>query len=74
MSVIERGQLAGEFTGFSDQGTVFEFFGGGRWRQARYFYHYHYAFMPRARVEREGGRHMLYVDGVGQAIEVVREY
>lgn len=74
MSVVERGQLAGEFTGFSDQTTVFEFFGGGRWRQAHYFYHYHYAYMPRARVEREGGRHMLYVDGVGQGVEVVREY
>lgn len=74
MSIVEQGQLAGEFNGFSDEATIFQFYGGGRWRQARYRYHYHYAYMPKARVVLEGGRHLLYVDGVRDGIEVVREY
>jgi len=74
MSVVEQGQLAGDFEGFNDENTVFEFHVGGKWRQARYHYHYHYAYMPMAKVVQEGGRQVLYVQGVGVGIEVERVY
>jgi homospermidine synthase len=71
--VHAQGQLAGEFHGFNDTDTVFEFFGGGsKWQQAEYRYEYHYAYMPSAKVVQEGSRYILYVQGVSSPIEVRR--
>ncbi len=72
MSIVENGQLKGTFNGFKDRDTVFEFFCGGKWRQNEFQYHYHYAYMPKASVIREGGRYMLHVDGISQPVEVNR--
>lgn len=73
MTVIEEGQLDGEFTGFEDTDRVFTFYGSGRkWRQRRYHYHYHYAYMPRAKVVERNGAYYLEVSGVGVSIEVER--
>ncbi len=72
MSIVQEGQLAGDFEGFNDEITTFEFSSGGKWRQARY--HYHYAYMPRAKVILEAGRHVLYVSGVSKGIEVERVF
>ncbi len=68
--VREKGQLKGAFHGFKNRDTEFEFYGGRRWRQAEYKYLYHYAYMPHARVVDEGGRCMLYVEGVSEPVLV----
>lgn len=68
--VVAEGQLKGSFKGFKNRETVFQFCGGRAWRQAEFKYHYHYAFMPRARVIQEDGRYRLYVDGVEDPVEV----
>lgn len=70
--IVEEGQLKGAFNGFKDAGTVFEFFAGRKWQQAAYKYHYHYAYMPRAKVIQEGSRYMLQVEGMNDSVEVRR--
>jgi len=72
MSVVEDGQLKGAFKGFKNRDTIFEFHAGGKWRQNEYRYLYHYAYMPSAKVVDEGGRNLLYVDGVDEPVEVKR--
>ncbi|KAF0216765.1 MAG: hypothetical protein FD174_3588 [Geobacteraceae bacterium] len=71
--IVEEGQLKGSFKGFKDRDTIYEFFGGRKWRQAEYKYSYHYAYMPRAKVTQEGGRYVLTVEGMGDSVEVCRE-
>lgn len=70
--IVEEGQLKGAFRGFKNRDTIFEFNGGGKWRQAQYKYHYHYAYMPHAKVIQNGGRYVLHVEGIKDAIEVRR--
>ena len=68
MAICE-GQLKGAFNGFKDTNTIFEFSNGQKWKQAVYKYQYYYAYAPRAKVIQEGGRYILYVDGMG-SVEV----
>lgn len=70
--VVEEGQLKGAFKGFKNRDTEFQFHGGKRWRQNEHKYLYHYAYMPRAKVVQDGGRHRLHVDGVDESVEVRR--
>lgn len=70
--IQDQGSLKGAFKGFKDRDTIFEFVGGRKWRQAEYKYLYHYAYMPDAKVVDEGGRCMLYVEGVDEPVEVRR--
>lgn len=72
MSIIEDGELKGAFKGFRNRDTTFEFRGGGIWQQAEYKYAYQYAYMPSAKVVAEGGRCVLYVDGMSEGVEVRR--
>jgi hypothetical protein len=72
MSVIQEGQLKGAFKGFHNRETVFEFYGGGKWRQNEYKYNYYYAYMPFAKVVDRGGAYYLEVDGMSDSVEVVR--
>lgn len=72
MKTIEEGRLKGAFRGFHDRNTVFEFVGGGKWKQNEYKYHYHYTYMPDAKVVDEGGAYLLHVDGVSESVVVVR--
>jgi hypothetical protein len=72
MPNIEKGQLKGAFKGFKNRDTIFEFYGGGMWRQREYHYLYHYAYMPQAEVNDINGRFILSVDGVRDQVEVVR--
>lgn len=69
MAICE-GPLKGTFNGFKDTNTIFEFQNGRKWKQAVYKYQYHYASSPRAKVVQEGGRYILYVDGMGGSVEV----
>jgi hypothetical protein len=68
--VVAEGQLKGSFKGFKDRETIFEFYGGRKWRQAEYRYHYYYAYMPRAKIVHESGRYNLYVEGISSPVEV----
>jgi hypothetical protein len=72
VAVIEDGQLKGSFRGFHNRDTMFEFYGGGKWRQNEYKYSYHYAYMPQARVTDDRGAYRLEVDGIRDSVEVVR--
>ncbi|MEK7996717.1 MAG: hypothetical protein AAB403_23175 [Planctomycetota bacterium] len=72
MAVIEAGQLRGSFKGFHNRDTVFEFQGGGKWRQNEYKYDYYYAYMPEAKVVGDQGGYRLQVDGMSDSVEVVR--
>ncbi|ANH33956.1 hypothetical protein [Ralstonia pseudosolanacearum] len=72
MNIVEEGQLKGTFYGFKNRDTVFEFYNGRKWRQNEYHYSYHYAYRPDAKVVDEGGRYMLYVEGMSAAVEVRR--
>ena len=72
MSIIEQGQLKGSFKGFKNRDTTFQFYGGGTWIQATYLYHYHYAYMPKAKVTNEGGLFYLEVEGINEILEVKR--
>lgn len=64
-------QIDGEFSGWTGE-TVFKLKNGQFWQQARYAYRYHYAYNPRVRVLREGSRHVLWVDGLSEGVEVRR--
>lgn len=68
--IIEQGQLKGAFKGFKNRDTVFEFYGGYKYRQDEYKYLYHYAYMPRAKVVQEGGGYRLYIEGVNESVQV----
>jgi len=72
MSVVQEGQLKGAFKGFHDRNTVFEFYGGGAWRQNEYKYFYYYAYMPVARVVDRADGYYLEVDGMDEAVQLVR--
>ena len=72
MAVIEEGQLKGAFRGFRNTDTVFEFWGGRKWRQNEYKYHYHYAYMPYAKVIDDSGDYEIHVEGIDDFVRVVR--
>lgn len=72
MGIIESGQLKGPFKGFKNNDTVFQFYGGSKWRQAEYKYNYHYAYMPNAKVVNESGGTYLIVDGMSDKVLVRR--
>lgn len=70
MSVIEEGQLKGAFKGFKNKDTIFEFYGGRKWKQNEYKYNYHYFYMPKAKVVSEGGDTYLVVEGMSDKVLV----
>ena len=72
MRPVEEGRLKAPFKGFNDRNTIFEFSGGGKWRQNEHRHQYQHAYMPDARVVEDGGRYLLYVDGIDEPVEVVR--
>lgn len=72
MSIVQDGQLKGAFSGFHNRDTLFEFYGGGVWRQNEYKYVYHYAYMPFAKVVDRGGAQYLEVEGMDDSVQVVR--
>lgn len=72
MKTISSGQLKGEFNGFKDDKTIFEFMNGQKWRQIEYRYHYHYAYMPKAKILYDNGRYFLEVNGLSQLVQVMR--
>jgi hypothetical protein len=72
VAVVEKGQLKGAIRGFRNRETVFQFLSGRKWRQNEYKYLYHYSYMPQARVIETNGRYLLQIEGINDAVEVVR--
>jgi hypothetical protein len=70
--IVEEGQLKGAFKGFRNRDTIFELYGGHKWKQAEYKYHYHYDYMPHAKVLQDDGRFILQVEGMDDSVEVHR--
>ena len=70
--VIKSLRLKGAFQGFHDRDTVFEFQGGGKWRQNEYKHYYYYFYMPFAKVVDRDGTYYLEVDGVDNSVEIIR--
>lgn len=66
--IVCEGQLSGDFEGFDDTDTIFEFYNGQKWQQAVYSYSY----MPQAKVVQEGGVYQLHVQGMKGSVEVKR--
>jgi len=69
--LIQKGKIAGEFTGW-DGDTVFEFSNGKKWQQARYKYHYKYKYRPDAQVWHDGSKYFIEVEGMPEMVEVRR--
>ena len=55
----------------SDGTTFVEMTDGSKWKQAEYYYEYHYAYRPEAAVTRDG---LMLVDGMSRAVRVRRVY
>ncbi|MGX1021018.1 hypothetical protein AB7M33_003694 [Pseudomonas sp. Y3 TE3536] len=68
--VICEGQLRGAFKGFKNTDTVFECYGGRKWKQAVYQYEYFYAYMPQAKIVQESGGYVLKVQGMSSSVAV----
>ena len=71
MSTEIHSQLEGASTGYHD-GAVFKLVNGQVWQQARYHYHYHYEYRPCVRLYDLDGVQMLQLDGVSEAVQVIR--
>jgi hypothetical protein len=72
MNIVEEGQLEGDFNGFEDNKTIFQFFGGNKWQQNECKYVYRYMFMPKARIIEEIGLYFLEVEDINDRVQVRR--
>jgi hypothetical protein len=45
---------------------------GQIWQQTEYYYHYHYAFMPKVLIFRSGRGYKMKVEGVEKPVGVTR--
>ena len=69
-SVIET-QIDGDFEGWEGE-TIVKLMNGQIWQQTEYYYHDHYAFMPKVLIYRRGGGYKMKVDGIDKAVGVER--
>lgn len=65
-----RSQVDGAFNGWEGD-TVVQLVDGQVWQQVEYWYHYHYAYMPKVTITNDGGHRML-VEGMPRAVRVER--
>jgi hypothetical protein len=65
-----QSQIDGEFKGWEGD-TLIKLVNGEVWQQIEYWYHYHYAYMPKVTITNEGGYKML-VAGTPRAVRVER--
>jgi hypothetical protein len=66
--VIES-QIEGDFEGWGGE-TIVKLTNGQIWKQSEYYYHYHYAFMPKVLIFRAGGGYKMKVDGIEKSVGV----
>lgn len=69
-AVIET-KVDGEFNGWEGE-TILKLMNGQIWQQTEYYYHYHYAFMPKVIIYKSNGSYKMKVEGVDKAIGVGR--
>lgn len=69
-SVIES-HIDGDFEGWEGE-TLVKLTNGQIWQQSEYYYHYHYAFMPKVLIFKSGGAYKMKVDGIEKAVGVKR--
>lgn len=67
-----QGTIKGQFRGFKNRDTIFEFTNGSIWKQNEYKYPYHYAYRPEATILEQGGAYHLKVEGVSETVQVKR--
>jgi len=70
LSSIES-KVDGSFEGWQGD-TIVKLKNGEMWKQAEYYYHYYYAYMPKALVYRDGGGYKMRVEGVDRGVAVER--
>ena len=68
--VIES-QIDGDYEGWDGE-TIVKLMNGQIWQQTEYYYHYHYAFMPKVLIYPSGSEYKMKVDGVEKAVGVTR--
>jgi hypothetical protein len=68
--VIES-SIDGDFEGFEGE-TIIKLMNGQIWQQTEYYYHYHYAFMPKVLIYKSGSGYKMKVDGVDKAVGVIK--
>ena len=71
MREITRSKIANDFRGCNGD-SIYRLVNGQIWQQTQYRYEYHYAYRPEARIVEEGGRYLLYVDGLSAPVAVRR--
>jgi hypothetical protein len=64
-------QIDGDFEGWEGE-TIIKLINGQIWQQSEYYYEYYYSFMPDVLIYSSGGQYKMKVDGVDEAVEVVR--
>mgnify|MGYP001287666710 CR=1 FL=1 len=69
-SVIES-QIDGDFEGWEGE-TIVKLVNGQIWQQSEYYYHYHYAFMPKVFIFKSGVGYKMKVEGIEKAVGVKR--
>jgi hypothetical protein len=69
-SIIES-QVNGDFEGWDGE-TILKLANGQIWQQSEYYYHYHYAFMPKVLIFKSDGGFKMKVEGVEKAVGVKR--
>lgn len=73
MSTEILSQLEGASTGYRD-GAICKLVNGQVWQQSQYHYRYQNAYRPRVRIYELNGAQMLQLNGVSEAVQVVRAH
>lgn len=71
MDLVVESHIDGAFRGWPGYG-VFRLANGQVWKMVHYRYSYHYRYRPVAKVWRDGSKHFLDVEGMGEMVEVRR--
>lgn len=69
-NVIES-QIDGNFEGWEGE-TVVKLMNGQIWQQSEYYYHYHYAFMPKVLIYKSSGVYKMKVEGIKKTVRVIQ--
>ena len=70
-STAIESQIDGDFEGWEGE-TIVKLMNGQIWKQMEYYYHYHYAFMPKVLVYNAGEGYKMKVDGIDKEVGVVQ--
>ena len=71
MPKVIESQIEGDFEGWEGE-TMVKLMNGQIWQQSEYYYHYHYAFMPKVLIYKSGGVYKMKVEGIEKAIGVIQ--